>query len=85
MAFLATDDETSENLEENLSEIKSEIKLVVSILCTDEQRMRELNRRFRNKDTACDQLAFPARNENESENNEQNFAQNFDQGFYDQG
>ncbi len=35
--------------------------LIVSILCTDEQRMHELNRRFRNKDTACDSLAFPAK------------------------
>ncbi len=38
--------------------------LIVSILCTDEQRMRALNRRFRNKDTACDSLAFPAAHDN---------------------
>ena len=34
--------------------------LIVSILCTNERRMRTLNRLFRDKDTPCDSLAFPA-------------------------
>ena len=41
------------------------VTLVVSILCTNEQRMRALNRRFRDKDTACDSLAFPAAVQND--------------------
>ena len=44
--------------------------LVVSILCTDEQRMRALNRRFRGKDTACDSLAFPATTQNDGHHDE---------------
>ncbi len=70
--FLARHEKLSENSAEKGDEKPSQQPFIVSILCTDERRMRALNRRFRNKDTACDSLAFPAATKNDWQHDEQN-------------
>ncbi len=55
-----------------------ETTFVVSILCTNEQRMRALNHRFRGKDTACDSLAFPAATQNDGHHDEHTLARQGD-------
>lgn len=46
----------------------------VTILCTHERHMRELNKRFRGKNTSCDSLAFPEQEQSISQKGGENYA-----------